>query len=137
MKPAASLKVTAFQRSYPGAVSCLRRVRAELASFTDGYPRSDDLVLVASELSANAVQHSGSGAPGSEFTVRAHLYHGDYAWLEVEDQGGPWVAQEPGDERGRGLTVVAALAGTGNWGVEDTSSGKRVVWVRLGWTDPE
>jgi anti-sigma regulatory factor (Ser/Thr protein kinase) len=133
---AALLRVTAFQRSYPGLVRYVRRVRSELASFAGGCPRGDDLIMVASELAANAVQHSRSGEPGREFTVRAHLYHGDYAWLEVEDQGGPWADHEPGDERGRGLTVVGALAGAGNWGIDETSSSNRVAWARLGWTEP-
>jgi serine/threonine-protein kinase RsbW len=128
-------ETTTFQRSYPGSVLYVRRVRADLAPFADGYPRADDLIIAASELSANAVQHSASREPGGEFIVRAQLYHGDYAWLEVEDHGGPWIRRKPGDEHGRGLTVVATLAGGGNWGIDDTSSGNRVVWVRLGWAE--
>jgi anti-sigma regulatory factor (Ser/Thr protein kinase) len=58
-------------------------------------------VLLASELAANAVTHSRSGHPGGVFTVRATLYHGDYAWVEVIDQGGVWVASGHDDEHGR------------------------------------
>ncbi len=35
--------------------------------------------------------------------MRAVLYPGDYAWVEVVDQGGAWAADEHDDEHGRGL----------------------------------
>ena len=127
---------TAFRRTYPGTVLHVRRVRADLAPFTAGYPRADDLILLASELAANAAQHSNSRKPGGKFTVRAQLRTGECARLEVEDQGGPWTIREHGDERPHGLDLVAMLAGEGNWGAGETSSGTRVVWVRLGWTEP-
>ena len=126
---------TAFQRSYPGTLPYVRRVRADLAPFVAGYPRADDLILLASELSANAAQHSRSGKPGGEFTVRVRLYPGDYARLEVEDQGGQWTEPEADDEHGRGLIVVAGLAGAGNWGTDETSSGNRVAWACLDWNE--
>jgi anti-sigma regulatory factor (Ser/Thr protein kinase) len=128
--------MTTFERSYSGAVAFARRVRADLAPFADGCPRADDLILLASELSANAALHSRSRGPGGEFTVRARLHAGDCAWLEVEDQGGPWVRREYGDGRAHGLDIVALLAGSGNWGIAESSSGARVVWVRLGWAEP-
>jgi len=46
--------------------------------------------------------------------VGYHKSH-DYAWVEVIDQGGMWTADEFDDEHGRGLTIVAAVAGDGNW----------------------
>ena len=134
--PAEAPKTNAFRRSYPGTVSHVRRVRADLAPFTAGYPRAADLILLASELAANAALHSDSRRPGGEFTVRARLRPGDCAWLEVEDQGGQWNAQEHGDERPHGLDIATMLAGEGNWGIRQTGSGTRVVWVRLGWTEP-
>jgi hypothetical protein len=68
--------------------------------------------------------------------VRAEVLPGDLAWLEVEDQGGPWAEREPNDEGGRGLAMVAALAGEDNWGVENGNApGTRLVWVRLDWKD--
>jgi anti-sigma regulatory factor (Ser/Thr protein kinase) len=88
--------------------------------------------LLASELAANAVAHSRSVHPGGTFTVRATLYPGDYAWVEVIDQGGPWAAGQTDEEHGRGLTVVAALAGDGNWGI-DGDDWCRVAWFRLDW----
>ena len=123
-----------FERSYPGTRDQVHEVRADLTPLVSGCPFADDFVLLASELSANAVVHSKSGQAGGVFTVRAEVSPGDFAWLEVEDQGGPWVQKEPDEEHGRGLAMVAALAGEGNWTVEDGSTpGTRVVWVRLDW----
>src|SRR5579862_6274698 len=104
-------EATRFHRTYPGTADQVRQVRKDLAPVVDGCPLADDLTLLASELATNAVVHSKSGQPGGTFTVRAEVRPGDYAWLEVEDQGGPWVHRKPGDEDGRGLAIVTALAG--------------------------
>jgi anti-sigma regulatory factor (Ser/Thr protein kinase) len=126
---------TTFERSYPGTREQVREVRADLAAVVEGCPFADEFVLLASELSANAVVHSRSGQPGGAFTVRAEIRPGHCAWLEIEDQGGPWIDREPSEERGRGLALVAYLAGEGNWVVQDGGTpGTRVVWVRLDWT---
>ena len=128
-------EATAFERAYPGTVNQPRRVRADLTEVAGGCPVIDELVLLASELAANAVTHSRSGHPGGVFTVRATLYPGEYAWVEVIDQGGAWAADAHDDEHGRGLTVVAMIAGDGNWGIEGDES-CRVAWFRLEWTRP-
>jgi serine/threonine-protein kinase RsbW len=121
-----------FERAYPGTISQPRQVRADLAGIVVGFPVVDSLVLLASELATNAVLHSKSGHPDREFTVRATFYLGDYAWVEVIDEGGAWTQDKHDEEHGRGLAVVAAVAGDGNWGIEgDVSS--RVVWFRLDW----
>ena len=128
---------TYFDRSYPGARDQVGQVRKDLGPVLDGCPVADDFVLLASELVTNSIVHSRSGLPGGTFTVRAEVRPGDYAWLEVEDLGGPWAEREPEDERGRGLAMVAVLAGEGNWGVENGSTfGTRLVWVRLDWAGP-
>ena len=127
-------EATVFERPYPGTAFSVRRVRADLDLLVDGYPFTDDLILLASELAANAILHSRSGHPGRTFTVRATLYPGDYAWVEVEDQGGTWTENEHDDERGRGLRIVSAIAGDGNWGV-DGDERRRAVWFRLDWPD--
>jgi anti-sigma regulatory factor (Ser/Thr protein kinase) len=121
-----------FQRDYPGAAAQASRVRADLAKIAAEFPAADDLVLLASELAANAITHSRSGHPGGQFTVRAYLYPGDYAWIEVIDQGGQWTEPAPGDGRGRGLGLVEAIAGPGNWGI-DGNTACRVAWYRLNW----
>jgi two-component sensor histidine kinase len=104
----------------------------------DGCPFADDFILLASELATNAIVHSRSGLPGGVFTVRAEVQPGDFASLEVEDQGGPWIERDSGDEHGRGLALVAALAGDENWTIESGNSpGTRVVWVWLDWDQPK
>lgn len=127
-------KVITFEHVYPGAAIHVRRVRADLAAVTGECPVADELILLTSELAANAAIHSRSGWPGGEFTVRAYVYPGDYVWGEVEDQGGEWTGR-PGDDRPHGLDIVAAIAGPDNWGI-DGDSACRVVWFRLDWTEP-
>ena len=121
-----------FECDYPGETSQASRVRADLAEIASGCPVADDLILLASELAANAATHTRSGEPGGRFTVRARLYPDDYAWVEVIDQGGPWTLPAGSDEQGRGLEIVAAIAGDGNWGI-DGDTACRVVWFRLDW----
>jgi len=125
-------EATTFEQSYRGMADQVRRVRADLALIVAGCPVADALVLLASELATNAILHSHSGHPDGTFTVRATLYPGYYAWVEVVDQGGPWINDEYDDEHGRGLSIVAAIAGDDNWGVE-AELASRVVWFRLDW----
>ncbi len=131
MKTPKAPEVITFERAYPGTVDQPRQVRADLARIAAGCPVADDLVALASELAANAVLHSCSGHPGGTFTVHAALYPGDYAWVEVTDPGGAWKPVGGDDEHGRGLQVVAVIAGDGNWGIEGNAS-SRVAWFRLG-----
>lgn len=127
-------QATIFEHSYPGTAFSVRRVRADLAAIVEGYPVAEDLVLLASELATNAILHSRSGHPGRTFTVQVTLYPGDYAWVEVEDQGGAWAEDEYDGESGRGLRIVSAIAGDSNWGV-DGDERRRAVWFRLDWPD--
>jgi hypothetical protein len=92
-----------------------------------GCPAADNVVLIASELSANAILHSRSRT--EHFTVRAEL-HSDHVRIEVEDLGGPWRRRQP-DGRPHGLKVVEALTGPDGWGFETTTDGGRIVWARL------
>jgi len=121
-----------LERDYRGTIDQARRVRADLAKMAADCPVADDLVLLASELATNAILHSKSGHPDRTFTVRVTLYPGDYAWVEVIDQGGTWAADEFDDEHGRGLAIVAAIAGDGNWGI-DGDAACRAAWFRLNW----
>ena len=57
--------------TYPGGTEYIRAVRADLRAFLDDCSRADDVILCASELAANAAQHSRSRLPGGTFTVRA------------------------------------------------------------------
>ena len=121
-----------FECAYPGRIDQPRQVRADLAKIADGFPEIDNLLLLASELATNAILHSQSGHPDREFTVRATLYPDDYAWVEVIDASGAWEQDKHDDEHGRGLTVVAAIAGADNWGIKSNAF-SRVVWFRLEW----
>jgi anti-sigma regulatory factor (Ser/Thr protein kinase) len=127
----ASSAVT-FERAYPGTADQPRQVRADLMKLSDGWAIIDELVLLASELATNAVLHTRSGHPDRTFTVRVTVYPGDYAWVEVIDQGGAWAADGHDEEHGRGLTIVASVAGKDNWGI-DGNSAARVAWFRLDW----
>lgn len=131
IKPA---EAASFERSYQGTADQVGQVRKDLGSVVEGCPFADDFVLLASEVSTNAVVHSRSGLPGGVFTVRAEVRPDEYVWLEVEDQGGPWVDKGPDDEHGRGLALVDALAGEDNWLIDaGATPGTRVVWVWLDW----
>lgn len=131
-KTTKSLEAITFERRYPGTTSQAQRVRADLTAITGGCPVAEDLILLAHELAVNAIVHSRSGHPGQGFTVRAALYPGDHARVEVTDLGGPWAKAGQDDEHGRGLAIVAAIAGEGNWGTggDDAS---HVAWFRLDW----
>jgi anti-sigma regulatory factor (Ser/Thr protein kinase) len=132
-----SLEPLCFERTYPGTADQVRQVRKDLAPMLDGCPVADDFLLLLSEVVTNAVVHSRSRLPGGVFTVRFVVAPDHFAWLEVEDQGGPWIRLEPDEEGGRGLELVAALAGERNWAVEDGSTpGSRVVRLWLGWDGP-
>lgn len=128
-------RAIAFERAYPGTVDQPREVRADLTKVADEFPVADELVLLASELATNAILHTRSGHPDRTFTVRVTIYPGDYAWVEVIDQGGAWEADGHDEEHGRGLAIVSAVAGAGNWGV-DGDEAARVVWFRLNWPRP-
>jgi anti-sigma regulatory factor (Ser/Thr protein kinase) len=154
-----------FERTYPGEATQVRQVRDDIARAFGWCPVADDLVLVASEFAANAILHTQSGN-GGKFTVTARVLVGDYAWIDVEDQGGQPPPRAPGDPRepqgpdaapaagdagreaGRGLLIVASLAGgEGNWGLDPLSRTRpwdprlspqqerpeHVAWARIPW----
>jgi anti-sigma regulatory factor (Ser/Thr protein kinase) len=123
---------TFFDRSYLGTVDQIRQARADVASAASSCPVVDDLVLLTSELATNAILHSRSRHRGQKFTVHVTFYVGEYVWAEVADAGGRWVADGWDEEHGRGLSIVGAIAGDGNWGI-DGDEASRVVWFRLGW----
>ena len=85
------------------------QARAFLGAFLGGWGRVDDALLLIGELSANAIVHTGSGAPGGLFTVRATLAGG---WLraEVEDQGSSWNGRLEDAECPHGLFLLRQLA---------------------------
>ena len=105
-----------YARTFSAREDQVSEVRAEIAGLLAGYSAADDLVLIASELAANAVVHSASGHGGS-FRIEVEVHHG-YIWVEVQDQGGPWKQDSGNDGRPHGLDIVSLLCGKDNWGVE-------------------
>jgi anti-sigma regulatory factor (Ser/Thr protein kinase) len=105
--------------SIPDSVAAVRRlVRDHLPPSA----RVDDLVLIASELATNVVNHART-----DFTVS--IEGSDPVRLEISDGSSilPAVA-ELADGSGRGLRIVDSLAS--QWGVDATPSGK-VIWVEV------
>ncbi len=110
--------------------SAPRQARQALERIDEIAPVADDVLLVASELTTNAILHSGA-PPGSEIELRAEL-DADAIVIEVIDEGRsastprmrPHDSSTPG---GFGLPVVAALAR--RWGSE-RRDGMRV-WAEL------
>jgi anti-sigma regulatory factor (Ser/Thr protein kinase)/DNA-binding XRE family transcriptional regulator len=123
-------------RTFPARPDQVALARAFLRRVLAGCPVLEDMVLICSELASNAIVHSRSAEPGGWFTVRAEVREGDYAWVEVQDQGGRW-AQADQRERhghgGRGLEIVGALADY--WDIRGDDTG-RVVCARLDWPGP-
>jgi hypothetical protein len=96
--------------TYPGTTEHIRIVRADLRAVLDECPMAEDVILCASELAANATVHSRSRLPGGTFTVRAKISPGGYAWIEVEDDGGPSTPEIRDSVGHQGLDIVRALA---------------------------
>jgi anti-sigma regulatory factor (Ser/Thr protein kinase) len=110
-----------------------------------GCPAREALLTCVSELAANAIAHTASGA-GGVFTVEVIRPAVGVAVVAVTDAGSsrePAVRQpsesgEPWDlaEGGRGLALVAALSS--RWGYRDAGAGAgdgtgRVVWAEATW----
>ena len=63
-------------------------------------------------------------------------HDGDYVWLEVADQGGPWRLSAP-DGRVHGLEIVRRLASeSGVAGSMFTGWEAWAGWTGPGWTGP-
>ena len=127
---AATASTRRYTRSYPAEPAQVRHARAALAALLRDCLRADDAILVASEYATNSVVHSAS-RDGGEFTVRADVQQNQVR-IEVEDAGGPWYCKPGDDGRPHGFDVVAAIAGSRNWGV-DGDIGGRIAWAMLSW----
>jgi serine/threonine-protein kinase RsbW len=120
-------------RVFLGSLREIRGVREFVAEIADGCPAADDVILQASEISANAVVHTASGKDGGTFTVVVHP--GDaMIRVEVHDGGsGTSPGVRPDGElagSGRGLGLVETLAT--RWG-HLGGRGGRVVWFEVEW----
>ncbi|MDI3422637.1 ATP-binding protein [Streptomyces luteolus] len=124
-----SSQVTCVQRQFTRRRTAIAHVRRFVRqAISDHLPadRIEDVVLCASELATNALRHTPSGR---EF--RVHLaFESDAVRLEVHDagDGAPWVCEATeGDDHGRGLFLVAALAD--NWGISHRDGPGKAVWA--------
>ena len=121
--PAPRALALATSVTYPGTTEHIHIVRADLRAVLHDCPMADDVILCASELAANAATHSRSRLPGSTFTVRVKISPGDYAWVEVEDDGGPKIFREAQPIQRRKLLTRAngkALRGSDGSTHDDT-----------------
>jgi anti-sigma regulatory factor (Ser/Thr protein kinase) len=146
VRPAEKAKAMHWVRAFAGTKAQVAEVRRFVACLLEGCPARDALVSCASELSANAVVHTASGAGGS-FTVEVSQPAHGIARIAVTDAGGPTepaagatVAAGPGDADvddlpvcGLGRALVAATASS--WGYHDAGPG-RTVWAEARWPVP-
>jgi serine/threonine-protein kinase RsbW len=118
--------------TYLGGTEHIGTVRADLRAVLEDCPRADDVILCASELAANAAQHSRSRLPGGTFTVRATVSPDLCVRIEVEDNGGPWNQGMIDPTRHHGLDIVRAVAD--EWGIDGDHT-TRTIWARFDWPE--
>lgn len=105
-------------------------IAADLSTRAVAPERIDDVVLVASELVSNAVLHTAANRVDEELDVAWEIRPG-CVLIQVLDGSPDLPRRRPtneNDTRGRGLSIVAALAL--DWGVRRTANGKQV-WARV------
>lgn len=122
------------EQVFPARPEQVSAARQFVSGVLAGAPVADDAVLCVSELAGNSVSHSVSGCLGGTFTVRVEMHDGDYVWLEVADEGGPWRPSGP-DGRVHGLEIVRRLASES--GVAGSMFSGWEVWARLDWPGRE
>ena len=114
----------------PAVAAFVRRsIAADLMNRAVSQDRIDDVVLVASELVSNAMVHADTRTD-EELDVTWDVQP-DYVLVKVVDASPDLPMRRSTndtDTRGRGLSIVAALAL--DWGVRRTTSGKQV-WARV------
>jgi len=107
-------------RSAPGQA---RSLVCELGGRCDSI--RDDLVIVVSELVANAIRH---GPPGPGTVQLSIAREADAIRVEVRDPGVPFdPTAAPRSDGGLGLVIVGRIAES--WGV--VAGGSTIVWCRL------
>jgi serine/threonine-protein kinase RsbW len=128
---AASLR---WWRIFPGEGGQLRELRQWLKDLLPEYEAREDVILVANELAANAVNHTASGR-GGQFSVEVTVAD-ELLRVTVGDGGGPSapvIIDDPVSEHGRGLRLVQELSA--GMGVSGGEQG-RFVHAVLEWAGP-
>ena len=126
-----------WARSFPGSPDSVPDARRWVADLLPQCDPLADLLLLASELCANAVVHTRSGESGGRFSVAVE-WTPVLARVVVGDQGSlsmPTAAARTGsaardEESGRGLWLVDELAD--DWGTAGRL-GRRWVWADVRW----
>jgi anti-sigma regulatory factor (Ser/Thr protein kinase) len=124
-----------IQKAFPRIAISVSAARHFVADVVRGAPADlvDRAVLMVSEIATNAIQHAGT-----DFVVRVEQDDTDI-YVAVVDSGGgiPTLrVARPRDSSGRGLRIVAELAGT--WGVLPAACGSgKTVWFTLPLDGPE
>ena len=117
-------------RVFLGTPREVQSAREFVAEVVGGCPVADDVILLASEVAANAVLHSASGKGGT-FTVVVHPLN-EVVRVEVHDGGSeaPPGIRSADDQAvsGRGLGLVELLAA--RWGHHGDRNG-RIVWFEM------
>ncbi len=90
--------------TYPGSIEHVSTVRANLRALLRDCPVSDDVILCASELTANAALRSHSRLSGGTFTVRVTIIPSCHVRRPVEPCP---------DGAGVGVTLNAPAVGLG------------------------
>jgi anti-sigma regulatory factor (Ser/Thr protein kinase) len=119
----------------PTAVPCARLHAVHILHEWGLRGLADDAEMIVSELITNAIDASTLPPERPPVSLRL-LLTGKSFVIEVWDQSPRDLeprAADAGDECGRGLTVVAALAD--RWGWERTGHHRKVVWAELALTD--
>ena len=119
--------------TFPGLPAIVPSARRFVRGILADSPRADDIEQISAELASNAIRHSPAGQDGGEFTLTVRTEPG-WARVEVTDAGvGQWNTRGGGgadEEYGRGLAIVAALAG--KFG-HDIRAGGQTAWAEVAW----
>ncbi|MEU6738284.1 ATP-binding protein [Streptosporangium sandarakinum] len=126
----------------PGDAASVPQARRYVRDLLEaaGHPRTDDALLLVTELVTNAVRHSDSGRqPDGKVTLIIMSRDGTIL-IDVIDEGSPGTAPELRTDvqadcgGGRGLWLVRELSTA--WGWRDDQAG-RVVWFQIAENDRE
>lgn len=118
-----------FYRRERRSVPAARRFAAAALEAWELESYADQVLLCVSELCTNALVHGVPPGRGFRLFLR---WDGDVLTVEVHDSGDGAPKEghpDSGDETGRGLMLVSALAD--EWGVGERNPGK-IVWCSWG-----
>jgi anti-sigma regulatory factor (Ser/Thr protein kinase) len=119
----------------PGAIPCARLHAVHVLHEWGLRALADDVALIVSELMTNAVDASAVLPERPPVALRL-LASEQSLLIEAWDQSPLDLEHSEVDadaERGRGLTVVAALSD--RWGCDRTGHRRKVVWAKLALTN--